>query len=371
MRVLITTGLFPPEIGGPATYSKLLLDELPKHGLEVDVLPFSKVRDLPNGIRHLAYLGEILNISLKPDIIFAQDPVSVGFSSFLAAKIMRKKFILKIVGDYAWEQGKQRWHIKDGLDKFQQKEYGWQVGLLKKIEKIVAKSADQIIVPSNYLKNIISGWGVDKDKINVVYNAVSKMTEIKVSRKEAQDKIGIKGDILLSAGRLVPWKGFDALVGIIPFLIKKNKNIKLIIIGGGNYKETLERKINQLGLKESVFLTGQVERNKLPLYFKASKIFILNTHYEGLPHLVLEAMQMKRPVITTNIGGNPEVIKNMVSGILTEPDNKKEIIEAIEKTLKDEEFYNRLVRNAHNNLSKFSFENMINKTLKVLYLFTQ
>ena len=61
------------------------------------------------------------------DIIFAQDPVSVGFPAACAAKILRKKFLLKIVGDYAWEQGMQRFGISDLIDEFQRKKYGFAV----------------------------------------------------------------------------------------------------------------------------------------------------------------------------------------------------------------------------------------------------
>ncbi|MFQ5540964.1 MAG: hypothetical protein ACE5F4_01825, partial [Candidatus Paceibacteria bacterium] len=70
MRVLIATGVFPPESGGPATYSKTLLDELPAHGFEVDVLPFRDVRKWPTGIRHIVYFFKLLvrTNRFKPDV---------------------------------------------------------------------------------------------------------------------------------------------------------------------------------------------------------------------------------------------------------------------------------------------------------------
>ena len=104
MKILITTGIYPPDIGGPATYSKILIDELPKHNINALVLGFGEVRRLPKIIRHFLYFLKILKKGWKADIIFAQDPVSVGLPAALAAKILGKKFVLKIVGDYAWEQ---------------------------------------------------------------------------------------------------------------------------------------------------------------------------------------------------------------------------------------------------------------------------
>jgi hypothetical protein len=78
MKILLATGIYPPEIGGPATYAKLLSDELPKRGIEVDVLPFREVRKYPRGIRHGIYFLKILSRSRGVDIIFTQDAISTG-----------------------------------------------------------------------------------------------------------------------------------------------------------------------------------------------------------------------------------------------------------------------------------------------------
>ena len=85
-RILIATGLFPPEIGGPATYSKLLQDMLPDFGFWVTVLPFREVRRLPKLIRHVWYFWRVVRAGFYADIIFAQDPVSVGLPAALAAR---------------------------------------------------------------------------------------------------------------------------------------------------------------------------------------------------------------------------------------------------------------------------------------------
>ncbi|MEK7531600.1 MAG: hypothetical protein AAB545_01600, partial [Patescibacteria group bacterium] len=108
MKMLIATGLFSPDIGGPATYSKILLEKLPREGIETTILPFGAVRHLPRLLRHLVYFFRVLLAGRSVDVIYAQDPVSVGFPVFLASKVLKKPFLLKIVGDYAWEQGVQR-----------------------------------------------------------------------------------------------------------------------------------------------------------------------------------------------------------------------------------------------------------------------
>jgi len=85
MKILIATGVYPPESGGPATYSKFLNDNLPGKGFEVEVYPFREVRKYPKIIRHIAYFLEALRKAKGKDIIYAQDPVSVGLPAFLAS----------------------------------------------------------------------------------------------------------------------------------------------------------------------------------------------------------------------------------------------------------------------------------------------
>ena len=133
--ILIATGLYPPDVGGPATYSYLLNQELPRRGWEVKILSFGEVRSWPKIIRHLAYGWKVFRLVRHYQIIYVQDPVSVGLPVCLACALARRSFILKIVGDYAWEQGSQRFGVIDLLDDFslEYKKYIWPVKLLKLI----------------------------------------------------------------------------------------------------------------------------------------------------------------------------------------------------------------------------------------------
>ena len=116
MKILLATGIFPPQIGGPATYSKLLYDELPKRGIDVEIATFGDYLDKPKIIRHFLYFLELLRKAPDVDLIYALDPVSVGLPALFAAQVRKKKFVLRIAGDYAWEQGSQRWNVSDTLD---------------------------------------------------------------------------------------------------------------------------------------------------------------------------------------------------------------------------------------------------------------
>src|SRR3989344_866162 len=116
MRIVVATPLYPPESGGPATYAKALEEELPKLGIEVSVVKYSDVRK--RFFRHLRYFLRVFRAAHGADIVYALDAVSVGFPAMLAAKLRRKPFVVKVVGDFAWEQGSQRFLKLGPLEAF-------------------------------------------------------------------------------------------------------------------------------------------------------------------------------------------------------------------------------------------------------------
>ena len=361
MKILITTGIYPPDIGGPATYSKLLFDELPKRGIEVKVLSFGEVKKWPKIIRHIAYFFKILSKTKGVDVIYAQDPVSVGLPTMLANKFLRKKFFIRIAGDYAWEQGVQRFDIKDDLDTFSAKnDYGFRVKFFKKIQFYVAKQADKIIVPSHYFKTVILNWGIADKKITVIYNGIKLSQSVEVQPPKIREKV------ILSVGRLVPWKGFKVLIEVMPEILKEIPDVKLVIVGSGPQKEELENKITELSLREAVTLTGQLSREEVLDNMRKASVFVLNTQYEGFAHLLLEAANNKVPVVTTNIGGNPELIKNNQEGVLVKPDDKEAIRNGILKIFREDLFRQSIVQNAYEKSKQFSIENTLDNLEKLL-----
>jgi len=372
MKILICTGIYPPDIGGPATYSKLLFDELPKKGIDIGVLSFGEVRHLLKIIRHFIYFLKILKRAKKADVIFAQDPVSVGLPACLASFFLRKKFFLKIVGDYAWEQQQQETRNKKQETKFvtpeefQVKTFDWATELRRKVERGVAKRADKIIVPSEYLKKIVLSWGVEEKKINVIYNSFDLTESIvgsptRLSGRQASNE---KSDFtIVSAGRLVPWKGFNTLVEIMPEILKKIPEAKLTIIGSGPQQKNLKSQISNLKIDKNVLLTGQLLHEEVLQHLRAGDLFVLNTGYEGLSHHILEAMAVGIPVITTNVGGNPELIENNHSGFLVEYNNREQLKKAIFDLYENGDVRNKFIKNAKDKAGDFSKERMVNDTI--------
>lgn len=364
MKLLIATGIYPPSVGGPATYSKLLFDELPKRGHEVTVFSFDQVRHLPKGVSHFVYFFKLLMKSRGKDLIFAQDPVSVGLPALLVSWISFKKLYIRIAGDYAWEQATQRFGVKDSIDDFQKKHYNLRAEFLRKIQSFVARKAHVVITPSNYFSNLVSGWNKHKKKVHTIYNGI----EIEPITKEVpdiRDSLGIPRTqtVVFSAGRLVPWKGFDTLIELVPELIKQYPDFMLVIVGDGPDRKRLQTLANDLGIQRHVFLTGSLPRQRLLTFLKASNIFVLNTAFESFSFQVVEALYQGVPVVTTNIGNLPEIVDDGMEGILLPPNDKEKLLSAINLLLSDrgmrEAFIARGKRKAHQFSIQATLDNLV------------
>ena len=256
--------------------------------------------------------------------------------------------------------------VEDNLEDFQNKKYGLRIWLCKKAQSGVAKRANTIITPSYYLKSIVKRWGAADNKIKVVYNAVEKSAKIDLRKEQAQNKINILGSIILSIGRLSPWKGFGALIEIMPDLLKQESNFKLVIVGDGVEMVNLKSQIANLKIENKIILTGRVSHSQIPIYLKAAEMFALNSQYEGLPHVLLEAMQAGVPIIASNKGGNPEVIEHNKNGLLIEYNNKAQLKQAILTLRRYPELKNKFIQNSQAKLQKFSYIQMIESTLNIL-----
>lgn len=356
MKLLIATGLFPPDIGGPATYSKLLSDELPRHSIDVIVESFGSVRQLPKIIRHAVFFFRVLWAARAADVIFAQDTVSVGLPALLAANLLGKTFIVRVPGDYAWEQAAQRYGVKESIDGFQSKRYGRNVERLRSIQRFVVHMADRIIAPSAYLAAIVAEWGVPQERIRTIYNGID-LAEV---REGARGSVSA-GKLIVSAGRLVPWKGFAMLIEALEEL----PGWRLEIVGDGPERERLLEQIERQGMQDRVSLSGRMPRGELIRKIAGASIFALNTAYEGLSHQIIEVMAAGTPVITTAIGGNPELIDDGRTGMLIAPDDRSAFVRAVRR-LEDASFRSGLVSAARDKAESFSIRATVVATVQAV-----
>ena len=166
MKILLVTGIFPPDIGGPATYVPKIAASLANRGHEVLVLttsepenlsddtpsyPFQVVRmnrRVPLWRRPALYLKYILHYGRDVDVIYAN---GIFLETALANRWLQKPLAIKVVSDPAWERARNRGWVQDNFEVFQQQRYNLKVETLKAIRTWSIRQADKAIVPSNYL----------------------------------------------------------------------------------------------------------------------------------------------------------------------------------------------------------------------------
>ncbi len=289
--------------------------------------------------------------------------IGVGILAVVAGFLLSKRVVVKVVGDYAWEQARNSGQTDIGIDEFQKQHLTGKIATLKKIETFVGKKASKVITPSQYLKNIVKGWGIEENKIEVVYNAV-QFKPIDPVLKDHQE------NWLITIARLVPWKGIDTIIKLMPSLIKEIPNLKFKIIGDGPQKTYLVQLVKDLNLDNQIELLGNMDHDQVMGYLHSADLFILNSGYEGLSHVIVEALSFNTPVIVSNIGGNPEIVIPGQTGELFEYNNEKEIKEKIIK------FFKTGIKNIDLTKSekrieffdRFSFQRMVEDTIGVLEL---
>lgn len=352
MKILINTGLYPPEIGGPATYAVLVEEALKERGHDVYILPFRDVRIYPSVIRHFLYFLKTIRLLRSVDIVLAQDTVSVGLPSVLACKLMNKRIVIRVPGDFAWEQGVQRFGVSEGIDDFQKTKYGFRVELLRSIQKWVVRSADFVITPSDYFLGLVRGWGVKASQSQRIYNGVSIPDGIipKVFERPT----------IVSAGRLVPWKGFDILIDVV-----RNVPVDLIIVGEGEDRTRLESLVLQKGLKDRVQFIGALPRAELLTYISGARVFVLPSSFESFSFQLVEAMMLGCTVVALNAGNLNEIIKSRENGILIEKTEIKNLPIILNTLLNDVELSKRLGVKAKKDSQKFSINTTVSELLNV------
>jgi len=345
MRVLVTVGIFPPDIGGPATFvpkiAKYFQDEL---NYEIEILTLSDNknlnikddfdvkridRNLPIIYRWLKTIFTIYKLGKNKDLIFVN---GLGTEATIANIFLKKKIIRKIVGDPVWERAYSKAKISESFDEFQVKNYGFSISLQKKVRSFSIKKSDIVVTPSQHLKNFILNLGF-KNKIEIINNGVFIPEEN--TNIFTNDQINIT-----IVSRLVSHKNIEKIIRAISDL--NSPLINLNIIGDGPELNQLQKISLESNNKDNIIFHGKLNRDEINHIFLNSDIYIQASNYEGLPHSLLEAMSYGIPVLCTPVGECKEILGNEDRGyILDLPVSKNNIKSKISEIIGEKNIANK------------------------------
>ncbi len=184
------------------------------------------------------------------------------------------------------------------------------------------RSADRVFSVAEALKKHVVAMGADEHKIAVVGNGVDTSKFHPVDRAEARRQLGLPEDakVLISVGGLVERKGFHRVIEILPRLLRHYPDLHYLIVGGasveGDMSVQLREQVRVLGLSDRVHFLGSVASEELKVPLSAADVFVLATRNEGWANVFLEAMACGLPAVTTDVGGNSEVVCREEFGIV-------------------------------------------------------
>lgn len=193
---------------------------------------------------------------------------------------------------------------------------------------------------SDSLKRHVVGLGADAEKIRVVGNGVDTAKFFPLDKASARRQLQIAEDVqvLISVGGLVDRKGFHRVIDILPDLVEKYPRLVYLIVGGsspeGNILARLEQQVESLNLVKHVRFLGPMPAQDLYVPLSAANVFVLATANEGWANVFLEAMACGLPVVTTDVGGNREVVCDDALGTVVAFDEPEALSQAIDESLR-------------------------------------
>ena len=349
MRVLITSPVFPPDLGGPAVYVPSVGRYLRDAGHDVGVVAFCSdpsptghpfpVRAVTRGplpVRYLKAFFAVLKEARSYDVVYVNEHLAL--LHVLAARLAGKPAVIRIMVDGIWEISHRKgWIGGDDIVTFETKDYGFKVKASRWLQKLWWGWCTRIIACSDFLRRIpIDRYGVPDDKVRLVYNAYNgpRAEDVRESQAEARQKLGLAPDerYVLTICRLMVWKGVDGIVRAIDGL---PDDVVLLVCGDGDMLEEWTALAAERGLSDRVRFLGNVPHKDIPLYIRASDVFVLNSEYEGLSHTLLEVIHLGTPIVATGVCGNPELVEHEANGLLVQPKDDDGLRAAIRRILDD------------------------------------
>ncbi|MDD5072011.1 MAG: GtrA family protein [Patescibacteria group bacterium] len=343
LKILIATGIFPPDIGGPATYTKTLCEELPKLGCEVKVVTYGEAGIESNGsqvfkvsrkqniiFRYFKYFWQVLGLAGRADIIYAHDLVSVGLPCALVKFLKPKtKLVVRLGGDFLWEKAYDNGWTDKPLSRYYEEQKNFSEKFFLYVYKFVLSKCDKIIFSTLWQKEIYEKYlKVKPEKVFVIDNIFPEFIP--------PEKLFGGGRRILLAGRLIKLKNFAKIFEVV----KRLPEINLLVIGEGPEEENLKKLARKLKIENRLSFKKRLAWPELAEEIFGSFLVLAPSITEISPNLVLECLKLKKPVLVTRECGFYNTYKEKL--IFIDPFNGDDIKEKIVRLLDGNNYDNYL-----------------------------
>ena len=349
MAFIVDGPMYPDCIGGAEIFTWRLASELSVKGHQVHLIGWKGLRFRSRRDQNLfchaivkykpfSFIQSFFELlKINPDVIVVVMLHSAPLA-YLYSKILHKPLVVRPSGSDV-----NAFYIPSGA---------FSKGLLylKVALRTITKYAYFVCLSEDMSKKLVA-LGITKERTTIIPNFVDEcFFHISGSRLS---------NTILFIGGLRHVKGIDVLIEAFHILSKRLKNLQLRIVGDGEMREELTKRINFLNLGPRVKILGYVPYHLVKDQLLDASVFVLPSRSEGLPNALLQAMAAGLPIVTTRVGGIPSLIRDGENGLLVTADNPEELAEAIEKLLMNRDLAERLGKNARRKAEEYRIKRIV------------
>lgn len=306
-QICVTTGIFPPDIGGPATFARQFTDWLSSQGIASNIVSLTNRKSY--GFREnlcnvklisrkqllpFRFITTIWNLSK-----YSRTHIYLVNGLFLEIAILGMfrniDYAVKVPGDIVWERARNQRETTLSVELYQGQE-SWKKKIMRYFFTRCLQKSRHVIVPNTTLKGLAIKWGVDNSMISIVSNGAKDIFFDNLNLINEPKKYD-----LITVGRLMPIKGLEELLKIA-----KKLNLSLAIVGSGPDEERLKKVREEIQV-EAYFL-GELRNEEVVSKLKESKYFIINSEHEGSPHALIEALALGMACFARSNSGTREIL---------------------------------------------------------------
>lgn len=355
--------LYPFHIGGPGVVAYNLLREFDKNNVRVNFFMFWNAPFLRNADLGLSSNVKIHTIGYRPipslralvNSVRSFDPI-VHFNSVgarpphpllpLLCRLFGRTVVCSVHGYRPRELR---------LNKIHKWPWSW---IVDAEFRLLLHTADRLIVFSDYMKTLVSHH-VPVSRIEVIPLGVNLRAYATQKRTLRESDEAFR---IICVARLVAVKGLETLVKAVG-LIQPKVNLRTYIVGIGPLRSKLQVLIDETGLANKVKLCGFLPDKKKRAYLENSDLFVLPSLYEPIPIAILEALAAGLPVVASDVGGIPELVRQGVNGLLVKPGMPHDLAAAISKLIDDDKLRRKLASNARESVREYDWPVVAKKYL--------
>jgi glycosyltransferase involved in cell wall biosynthesis len=371
VRALIVSGIWPPDVGGPASHAPEVAGFLRGRGHSVEVVTMADRepmpgeypvhwvdRAIPIGLRHVRTMAVIGKCAARSGVVYT---TGMFGRSAAGSVLAGTPFVVKLTADPAYERSRRRGFFAGSLEDFQRGGGGHRSWVLRRARDAELRRAGHVFCPSEYLRRLAIGWGLSPERVSVMPNPVPALSPLS-EEEELRKQLGLNGATLAFAGRLTRQKALEVALEALT----RVDGVSLVLAGEGDQQTELERRAAALGLDRRVRFLGPLPREKVLELLRAADALVLSSAWENFPHTVVEALAVGTPVLATTAGGVAEVVEHERNGLLVEPGDPDALAAAMRRFFADPGLRQRLCEQAAPSVADYTPERVYGRLEEVL-----